>query len=138
MALSGDLGSGKTVFTKGIALGLGVKDDITSPTFVVIKQYKIDISQISPVSADGQAEVGNLKSQSCGRGPCFLFHIDCYRITDVKDAESIGLREYLDIKDNILIIEWAENIESLLPKSTKFIRFENLGQNKRRITATRD
>lgn len=111
-ALEGDLGSGKTTFTKGIASALGISDTITSPTFVILKNY----------------EIKNKKSKIKN-----LIHIDCYRITDFEDAKSIGLQEYFELPDNIIIIEWPENIKSILPNGTKYIEFENLGENKRKI-----
>ena len=118
MALEGELGSGKTVFTKGIAIGLGIKEQITSPTFVIVKQYQIS----------------NIKYYKYGKSPLFLVHIDCYRINNPDDAESIGLKEYFESKDNITIIEWAENIKSILPKVTKYIKLEHLRKDQRKIT----
>lgn len=107
LALIGDLGSGKTAFTKGVARGLGIKDIITSPTFVLIKEY----------------QTSNFT----------LVHADCYRIDRKSDAESTGLLEYLNRDDAIVVIEWAERVESILPKNTIKIKFEHLGENKRKI-----
>lgn len=113
LALTGELGSGKTAFAKGIAAAIGIKDHITSPTFVILKNY----------------EIKNYKLKIKN-----LVHIDCYRINGIDDAESIGLNEYFESKDNVVIIEWAENIQSILPKRTKHIKLENLGADKRKIS----
>ena len=121
LALIGDLGSGKTVFVKGLARALGVKEAITSPTFVIAKEFAITKPQTS-----------NLKSQNYGKNHLSLIHIDCYRI-GMSDVESIGLMEYLDRDDAIVVIEWADRIEPLLPSRTKKMYFENLGDNKRKI-----
>lgn len=119
LALGGDLGSGKTAFTKGIASALGISDIVTSPTFVILKNY--EIKNKKPASPAGGSKIKN------------LIHIDCYRLTDIEDAKSIGLQEYFELPDNIIVIEWAENIKFILPNRTKYIGFENLGKDKRKI-----
>lgn len=91
-ALKGDLGSGKTTFVKGFALALGVKQEITSPTFVVLKKY--------PLAKNKQ----NIRN---------LIHIDCYRLASFADAESVGLLEYLNENDNIILAEWPENVSNV-------------------------
>lgn len=80
LALEGDLGSGKTTFTQGFAKGLGIKEKVLSPTFVLMKRYK--------------KQKGN------------LYHIDCYR---VKDVEGLNFDEIIKDPNNIVVIEWAEN-----------------------------
>jgi len=109
-ALYGDLGSGKTTFTKGFAEALGIKKHITSPTFVISKEYPI--------------KSGSIKK---------LVHTDCYRLSGENDAENIGLSEYLNGGSSILVLEWPENIEEILPKNTKKIYFEYIDENTRRI-----
>ena len=91
IALVGNLGSGKTTFVKGLAKGLGVKDVITSPTFVLMKIYK--------------AKHKNIKK---------FVHVDCYRVPGV-ELTAIGLKDYLNQSDTVVTIEWAEK----LPKNTK-------------------
>jgi len=103
----GDLGSGKTTFIKSIAKYLGVKDNVTSPTFNIVKQYN-------------------------GR-EFKLYHFDLYRIDDEKELEMIGVRDILNDENSIIVVEWAENapdyfdrgmkinIEKLDGKSRKFI-----------------
>jgi tRNA threonylcarbamoyladenosine biosynthesis protein TsaE len=117
IALKGDLGAGKTTFAKGIALGLGIKENINSPTFLIAKEHEIKSKVESP----------RVKNQNIK-----LIHIDAYRLKSAKEAKNIGLDEYFS-KDNICIIEWPENITGILPKSTKFIEMKHLGETKREI-----
>ena len=106
IGLIGDLGAGKTIFTKGLANGLGVKETITSPTFIIMKVY--EIKNPSAV-AD---EIRNLT------------HIDTYRIKNEQDIISIGADEYFKRNDTITIIEWADKIRKILPKKTKIIKIK--------------
>ena len=92
ITLSGDLGSGKTVFTKGFLASLGVKTRVTSPTFVVSKRYSI--------------KKRNFKN---------VYHLDCYRIRDPKELLVIDLKEILADPQNIILIEWPENAFRLSP-----------------------
>lgn len=87
VTLNGDLGSGKTTLTKGIALALGVDESIVSPTFTIVQEYE-------------------------GRLP--LFHFDAYRIADEEEMYFIGFEEYL-ARGGVCVIEWAERIEGILP-----------------------
>ncbi len=106
VALSGELGAGKTALVKGIARGLGIKQDATSPTFTFIHEY--------------------------GGGRLPLFHIDLYRLDAVEQALAIGIEDYLN-PAGVTVIEWAEKIEHLLPEGTTQIRIESLGETRRRI-----
>lgn len=105
IALSGDLGTGKTTFVQGFAKGLGIKDKIISPTFVLIRQHKIPKSSRT------------------------LYHIDLYRIEGV-DSKKLGLEDIWSNPANITLIEWAEKIEEL-PKNTIKISIIKKGTNKR-------
>jgi tRNA threonylcarbamoyladenosine biosynthesis protein TsaE len=107
LALSGELGSGKTCFTGGLARGLGVdeKYQITSPTFTLINEYP---------------------------GRCKLYHFDVYRLNSYTEFEDLGYEEYF-CGDGIVVIEWAEKIVQILPVDTFFISFEYLDENRRRI-----
>lgn len=111
----GDLGNGKTTFVQGLALGFGIKGRIISPTFILRRDYEV-----------------KSKKKKVKR----LCHIDLYRIE--KDIErefrNLGVEELLGSQDTIVIIEWAEKIKSMLPKSTTWIKFENLGGERRKIT----
>jgi tRNA threonylcarbamoyladenosine biosynthesis protein TsaE len=106
IALSGELGAGKTALVKGIARGLGIAVEVTSPTFTLIHEY--------------------------GGGRLALYHIDLYRIDSVPQALAIGIEDYLN-GAGVTVIEWAERIASLLPPHTTRIRIESLGENTRRI-----
>ena len=99
LGLTGNLGAGKTIFTKGLALGLGIKKNITSPTFVLMKVYPTKHQQIK-----------------------FLVHIDAYRIKSAHDLIAIGADEYFKRADTITVIEWADKIKKILPKKTKFVK----------------
>lgn len=101
--LDGDMGAGKTVFAKGVARGLGIEEEVTSPTYAYMNDY------------DGR-----------------LFHYDCYRIEEVGQAEHLGLADYFDM-GGICLIEWAQNIAPLLPKRCKIVEIKKLGENEREI-----
>lgn len=94
--LSGDLGVGKTVFTRGFARGMGIEDDITSPTFTLINEY-------------------------FGRLP--MYHFDVYRVGDSEEMEYIGCDEYF-FGDGVCLIEWAELIEDIIPENAVWIKIE--------------
>ena len=104
ICLNGELGSGKTVFTKGFASSLGIQETITSPTFNVIKEYL--------------------------NGEMPLYHMDVYRLE--KDVEKTGLLDYFD-KDGIVIIEWADLIKEYLPEERLDIYFKVTEEDKRII-----
>ena len=97
VALTGDLGTGKTTLTKAIAAGLGLTDVITSPTFNIVKQY------------------------DSGRLP--LYHFDVYRIGDVDEMYEIGYEEYF-FGDGVCVIEWADLIEEIIPDDAVRIEIE--------------
>jgi len=120
IGLIGQLGAGKTVFVKGIAAGLAIKKNITSPTFVLMKVYKIR----------------NQKSRQSGKqaGIKNLVHIDAYRIKSPQDIVAIGAAEYFNRPDTITIIEWADKIKKILPKKIKYIKIKNQGGNTRKLT----
>ena len=112
IALYGDLGAGKTVFVRGLAAGLGIKDIVKSPTFVIMK---------------------------CFRGKKLnLCHIDAYRLRTGTELEDIGAMDFFGRPKVVTVIEWAERIPELLEKSAKLIkvRIEHLGKNKRKIVAS--
>ncbi len=103
ICLEGDLGSGKTLFTKGFASSMGIKENVTSPTFNIIKEYT-------------------------GEDNSRLYHMDVYRINDVK--EDLGLVDYFK-KRGVTIIEWADMIPDLLPKNRLEIRIKMIDENTR-------
>lgn len=112
LALSGELGSGKTTFIKGLAEGLKVSEVVTSPTFVMLKVYpgRIDKREIE------------------------LVHVDAYRAETIEDIKSVGIEDYFNRKDIIMAIEWAEKIKEILPKDSIKIEFKHLNNNQRKIT----
>lgn len=108
--LLGDLGVGKTVFTQGFADGLGITEPISSPTFTIVQEYED------------------------GRMP--FYHFDVYRIGDVEEMEEIGYEDYF-YGEGVCLIEWANLIEEILPKTAKTITIEKdleKGFDYRRIT----
>lgn len=119
LALQGDLGGGKTTFLQGFARGLGVKDKILSPTFVILKKFKIKKQFYG-------------KSKATARFKNF-YHIDCYRIEKPKELLLLGFRKIISDSQNIVAVEWAEHIKKILPQSAILINFEFIGKNKRKI-----
>ncbi len=111
-ALTGDLGVGKTVFSKGFAEGLGIGEPVTSPTFTIVQEY--------------------------GGGRLPFYHFDVYRIEDEEELFEVGLGEYL-YADGVCLIEWADRIAGLLPPDTVWVRIEKESPetpDKRRITVS--
>ena len=102
ICLNGDLGSGKTMFTKGIANALGITEVVTSPTFTIIKEYE--------------------------SGEMPLYHMDVYRLDGV--TEGVGIEDYYK-KNGIVVIEWANTIKDILPKERLEIKFSVVDENKR-------
>ena len=101
--LNGEMGAGKTVFVKGVAQGLGIKDEILSPTYAYMNDY------------DGK-----------------LYHYDCYRLKDGAQAESLGLTDYFN-GSGICLIEWAENIADVLPETCKTVTIKKISTENREI-----
>ena len=114
IALSGNLGSGKTTFVQGFAKELGIKEIPKSPTFILM--------QIFPIPPKSY----KLKAKS-------LIHIDAYRLEKPKELIHLGLKEILRDPHNIVIIEWAEKVKALLPKDAIWISFRHAGKDKRHI-----
>ena len=106
ICLNGELGSGKTIFTKGFAGALGIEENITSPTFNIIKEY------------DGELP---------------LYHMDVYRLDG--HSEGIGIEEYFH-KGGVVIIEWANTIKDILPDERLDIKFKVAGENSRILLVT--
>jgi tRNA threonylcarbamoyladenosine biosynthesis protein TsaE len=107
LSLSGDLGSGKTEFVKGLAKGLGVTDPVTSPTFTLVHEH------------------------TSGRLP--LYHMDLYRIDEEHDLDEFGFDDYL-LRKGVCAIEWADKFRSRLPAETLQVRFEISERDERIIT----
>jgi tRNA threonylcarbamoyladenosine biosynthesis protein TsaE len=106
VAIDGELGSGKTVFVKGLACGLGIKDkDVSSPTFVFVREYK---------------------------GRLTLYHADLYRINRASDVEDLGLFDFIG-GEGIMAVEWADRAEDLLPDNRIDIELIYMGNDNRKI-----
>ena len=98
--LEGEMGAGKTVLSKGIALGLGITSEVTSPTYAYINSYQNK-----------------------------LFHFDCYRVESEAFAEGLGFSEYFDM-GGICLVEWSENIKGLLPRNVKRVVISGNGNSR--------
>lgn len=108
VALSGDLGVGKTAFTQSVLKHLGVKNKVSSPTFVIIKKY-------------------SLKT----KGYKYLFHLDAYRLKNKQELLNLGWEEIIEDGENLVFIEWPENVTKAIPANAKFIRIKDMdGGNK--------
>ena len=107
ICLNGELGSGKTLFVKGVAQALGITESITSPTFTIVKEY-----------LDGEMP---------------LYHFDVYRLDG--NTEGVGIEEYFE-KNGVVIIEWADTIKNILPQERLDIKFKVVGENKRVLVIT--
>lgn len=110
LALSGELGSGKTTFVQGLAKGLGIKEKIKSPTFVIIKRYTLN----------------------AGRYKKFI-HIDAYRLRRPKEILALGWRELANNPKNLIAVEWARHIQKVLPKPHLDIYFDLMSSNSRKM-----
>ena len=110
ISLVGDLGAGKTTFTKGFCKGMGIEDLVTSPTFTIMNDY------------------------TSGRMP--IYHFDMYRLGSKEEAEELGFSEYFDLRKlkGVSIVEWAENVKGLLPALFVEVNFTKLDDNKRKIS----
>jgi tRNA threonylcarbamoyladenosine biosynthesis protein TsaE len=119
IALKGELGAGKTVFVRGFAKALGVKSKIKSPTFVLMKKYPVKLRH-------GASKVS---------GGTNLYHLDCYRIDSPRDLKIPELKEILTTSHNhnILLIEWAERIQKILPKKRITVHIDHVDKNVRKI-----
>ena len=108
IAYRGDLGAGKTAFTRGVARGLGIQDPVTSPTYTIVNEYL------------------------SGRLP--LFHFDMYRLHSADDLFDIGWDDYLE-RGGVCAVEWSENVEDALENPIT-VTIEKLGEESRKITIT--
>lgn len=116
LALSGNLGAGKTTFVQGLAKSLGVEEKVISPTFIVMKSFLIPG-----------------RSRLAKGGKRFFWHIDCWRLAR-PDFEYLGLKEILKNRENIVCLEWAERVRKMMPQSAVWLKFEHAGGNQRKIT----
>jgi tRNA threonylcarbamoyladenosine biosynthesis protein TsaE len=110
LALHADLGGGKTTLTQGIAAGLGIKSQINSPSFIIMREYDLPDNK-------------------------FFYHVDLYRLEDKFEEElrNLGIADLWGKPENIFVIEWAQKIPKLLPKNTINIFLETIDENSRKI-----
>jgi tRNA threonylcarbamoyladenosine biosynthesis protein TsaE len=111
VGLSGDLGSGKTTFTQAVAKALGVQEQVTSPTFVIEKIYKLHNSLFDHV-----------------------IHIDAYRLEKSSELTSLGWKEVIENPKNLVLVEWPEKVQDILPTDTRIITFKFIDEQKREIS----
>jgi len=111
ICLSGDLGAGKTTFTQGLLEGLGVEGPYTSPTFAIMKEYRLQTT--------------NYKLQT-------VYHIDAYRVEE-KDILDLGWKDFAGKENTVTIVEWAERAENVIPSGALRLDFKWLDENKREI-----
>jgi len=109
VALCGGLGAGKTVFTRGVAVGLGIAANVSSPTFMIVNEYPGDIP---------------------------LFHFDMYRLEDENELFDIGWDDYLD-RGGVCVVEWSEKVPGAFTPDTITVKIESLGENSRRLNIER-
>jgi tRNA threonylcarbamoyladenosine biosynthesis protein TsaE len=109
IALSGELGAGKTTLTQQIARQLGIKENVNSPTYVIMKNYKM------PLSTSGFR---------------FLVHIDAYRLESEMELEKLGWQEIIADPENLILIEWPERVKKLIPKNAIEILLEHTGKQR--------
>ncbi len=112
VGLTGDLGAGKTTFAQGFAKGLGIEERILSPTFILMRQYKIP----------GSNKV--------------FYHLDLYRLENSSEIEQLGLMEILENQENIVLIEWAEKIYNLLSANSIKVKINKKSLSERTILIT--
>lgn len=111
--LQGNLGSGKTTFVQGLARGLGVRDFVQSPTFILVMEYRGTLANGSPIR---------------------LYHIDLYRIEKAEELATFGLEDCLSDPQGIVVVEWADRLPTNLLEAFLTIRIEPLADTKRRLT----
>ena len=109
IALYGDLGAGKTVFSRAFAKAAGVKETVSSPTYTIIQEYLLD---------DGG----------------YFYHLDLYRIGNSRDALAFAVDEYLNDSNSYALLEWPERIEDILPPGTLSINIRHLSDTEREIS----
>ncbi len=111
IALEGELGAGKTTFVKGFAKALGIKSHLTSPTFVLMKNYTLTAKRYT-----------------------LLFHVDAYRLKNYRDLLPLGIKEAIAEPKNIILIEGSERVKPVLPRKYIKVHIDHVNKNTRKIT----
>jgi len=117
IALKGKLGTGKTVFIKGFSSFFKIKEDILSPTFVIVHKHNI------------KNKIKNIEFTN-------LYHIDAYRLKSYKDLKKLKIDEILDNPKNIVMIEWADRVRKIIPKQAVWVTIKHAGKETRKIIIT--
>ena len=115
-AFDGKMGAGKTTFIKCLCEAMGTEDVVNSPTFAIVNVYEVE--------AKGDEARGERQE---------IYHFDCYRIKDLREAMDMGTEEYL-YSGNYCFIEWAEMIEPLLPEDTVWVKIEAMENGERKLS----
>ncbi|MGC9046725.1 MAG: tRNA (adenosine(37)-N6)-threonylcarbamoyltransferase complex ATPase subunit type 1 TsaE [Minisyncoccia bacterium] len=110
IGLSGDLGSGKTVFAQGFGNGLGLKHKITSPTFLLVRKYKLNKKNFD-----------------------YFYHLDMYRIKNLNELKTIDFQKIISNPKNIVLIEWADVVKKNLPSDIIWVQLKHTTKNNQRI-----
>lgn len=108
--LVGNLGAGKTTFSQYFLRALGAKGKIASPTFVLVKKYELKKNKLH------------------------AYHLDAYRLKDAKELRGLGFKEIITSPHHVVLIEWADRVRRTMPKHTKWIVFEHVSGNRRKIS----
>ena len=119
LGLEGGLGGGKTTFLQGFARGLGIKQKILSPTFIIMRKI-----EVKPLPCGGLTSVTSIKT---------FYHIDCYRIKKPKEILDLGFKEIISNPQNIVVIEWSDRIKKIMPKTTIWITFKFINKHTRKV-----
>ena len=112
ISCEGELGTGKTTFIQGVARGFGIKEQIKSPTFVILRQHRLP------------QEVAGFET---------FYHLDCYRLKGARDILNLGFKDLICDPKNVIVIEWANRIKKCLPAESLRVKFRHLGNQKREI-----
>ncbi len=112
IGLEGNLGGGKTTFLQGFAKGLGIKEKVLSPTFIILRRFKVQGLKF--------------KIQN-------FYHIDCYRIEKPKEILRLGFKKIISNPENIIAIEWVDKVRKIMPQGTIWLNFKFVDKNKRKI-----
>ena len=118
-AFDGKMGAGKTTFIKELCEVMGTEDVVNSPTFAIVNVYEVEAIRRLGEKAKGERQE--------------VYHFDCYRIKDLREAMDMGAEEYL-YSGNYCFIEWAEMIEPLLPEDTVWVKIEVMENGERRLS----
>ncbi len=129
LLLDGQLGTGKTTFTQGLAQGMGITEDISSPTFTLLKEYAGRESQTSTAREPGQLAAAQLPVRPA------LYHFDLYRLDDPEEILDLGFEDYF-YGSGVCVVEWADKADLLWPTEHLRIRLKMLNETKRGLLFT--